>query len=103
MIDPITQFAGAGFDDEPARAAFETAQRTLAAMTEAMQALAKAARVFLRQLAEALRPLLDAIIRWVRHHWRAIRAALGSVYRPETIMRKKMRRYVLLIDKRNTA
>jgi hypothetical protein len=102
MNDPVIQFQNAGFDDELVQAAFESAQHALSAMVEMVQAAADVARSFFEQLTEALRPLVETIVQWVKHHWRAIRVVLGPAYCPETIMREKMRRYVRSIGKINT-
>jgi hypothetical protein len=99
MADPVIQFQSAGIVDEQARAAFEAAQQALAFLGEAMRAAVEAARVFVKQLAEALRPLVEALTRWVNRHWRAIRAAIGPSYRPDTIARKKLRHYARVIGR----
>ena len=99
MTDPVIQFQSAGFDDEQARAAFEAAQRAFAALAEAAQAAAAAIHALVAELAKAARLVVEMIMRWAQHYWPELRALIGPRYRPETIMRKKLRQYARSIGR----
>lgn len=98
MTDPALQFQEAGADSPEVAC---TVGADLTAAAQSFAALAQALADFGDALCRALAPVIDAIYEgireiaaWASRHWRAIRAALGPSYRPETMMRKKLRRYL---------
>lgn len=65
---------------------------------EMLEEFAAAARRAWEAIKRIIAETLNAIVRWVKCHYRIVRAVYRSLgYRPDTVMRKKLRRAFVVV------